>query len=65
MNIEELKEIIKTGEKIDVEFKTSRNAVNKDVFNTVCSFNNRSGGHIILGINDDKDIIGEIGRAHV
>ena len=58
MNIEELKEIIKTGEKIDVEFKTSRNAVNKDVFNTVCSFNNRSGGHIILGINDDKDIIG-------
>lgn len=25
---------------------------------TVCSFNNRNGGHILLGVNDNKDIVG-------
>ena len=58
MNIEEIKEVIRNGEKINVEFKASRNALTKDVFDTVCSFNNRNGGHIFLGVNDNKEIIG-------
>ncbi|MCI6846652.1 MAG: putative DNA binding domain-containing protein [Solobacterium sp.] len=33
-------------------------ALNKDVFDTVCSFSNRNGGHIFLGVNDQKEIVG-------
>ena len=58
MTIDEIKKLIQNGEKIDVEFKESKNALTKDVFDTVCSFNNRNGGHIILGINDKRDIVG-------
>lgn len=56
MTIDEIKKLIQNGEKIDVEFKESRNALTKDVFDTVCSFNNRNGGHILLGVND-KEIL--------
>lgn len=58
MMIDEIKRLIKNGEKIDVEFKESRHSLTKDVFDTVCSFNNRNGGHIILGINDKRDVVG-------
>ena len=44
MMIDEIKKLIQNGEKIDVEFKESKNALTKDVFDTVCSFNNRNGG---------------------
>ena len=43
---------------IGVEFKESKNDLTKNVFDTVCSFNNRNGGHILLGINDKKEIVG-------
>jgi len=39
MTIDEIKKLIQNGEKIDVEFKESKNALTKDVFDTVCSFN--------------------------
>ena len=58
ITIDEIRRLIKTGEKIDVEFKESRVALNKDVFDTVCSFSNRNGGHIFLGVNDQKEIVG-------
>ena len=58
MMIDEIKRLIKNGEKIDVEFKESRHSLTKDVFDTVCSFNNRNGGHILLGVNDEKLIVG-------
>lgn len=59
MTIEELKEQIYEGEKIDTEFKKSENELNKDIYESVCSFNNRNGGHIFLGvINDTKEIKG-------
>lgn len=59
MTIEEIKELISTGEKIDVEFKKSHNELNKDLYESVCSFNNRDGGHIILGVVDKtKEICG-------
>ena len=45
MTSNDIKKIIQDGEKIDVEFKESRTALNKDVYNSVCSFNNRNGGH--------------------
>lgn len=58
MTKEEIIKLIEDGEKIDVELKESKSSLNKDVYDTVCSFNNRSGGHIILGVNNNKEIIG-------
>ncbi len=59
MTIEELKKLIDTGEKIDVEFKKSQDKLNKDLYESVCSFNNRDGGHIFLGVVDEtKEICG-------
>lgn len=59
MTIEEMKRMINTGEKIDVEFKKSENGLNKDIYETVCSFNNRNGGHIFLGVEDKtRKIVG-------
>lgn len=37
----------------------SENDLNKDIYESVCSFNNRNGGHLFLGIiNDTKEIKG-------
>lgn len=58
MKSKDIKNLIQNGEKIDVEFKESKNALTKDIFDTVCSFNNRNGGHILLGVNDKREIVG-------
>lgn len=59
MTIEELKKLIDTGEKIDIEFKKSQDKLNKDLYESVCSFSNRDGGHIFLGVVDEtKEICG-------
>ena len=51
----ELQNIIKLGENEKVEFKTS---FNKEVIETIVAFSNFAGGKVILGVNDDKKIIG-------
>ena len=58
MKLEEIMKLIQNGEKIDVEFKESNNTLPKDIYDSVCSFNNRNGGHILLGVNDEKLIVG-------
>lgn len=55
---QELQELIQGGEGITVEFKKSRTEITKDVYETVCAFSNRDGGHIFLGIKDDGTILG-------
>ena len=58
MKLEEIIKLIQNGEKIDIEFKESNNALPKNIYDSVCSFNNRNGGHILLGVSDKKIIIG-------
>jgi ATP-dependent DNA helicase RecG len=58
MNSEYLQKIISKGEGIYVEFKTSEKALNKNVFETVCAFLNRNGGHLLLGVKDNGVITG-------
>lgn len=53
-----MKKLLSAGESISVEYKQSKINLNKDVFDTVCSFLNRHGGHIILGANDDGSVVG-------
>ena len=54
----ELLNLIHNGENIHVEFKKSTNEITKDVYDTVCSFSNRDGGIILLGVKDNGDILG-------
>lgn len=49
-----MKELLsKKDEKITVEYKTARIWHQEDVHETVCSFRNRYGGYIIMGVEDD------------
>ena len=41
-----------------MEFKKSTNEITKDVYDTVCSFSNRDGGIIFLGVKDNGEILG-------
>jgi len=58
VKIESLKKIISSGESITVEFKESKKTINKDVYDSVCAFLNRHGGHLFLGVKDNGDIVG-------
>jgi len=57
MDIHKLIEIIKQGESDRVEFKESKTQLTSDVLDTVCSFSNHTGGHLLLGVRDDRDVI--------
>ena len=54
----ELLKLIEDGENIRVEFKKSTTEITKDVYDTVCSFSNREGGIILLGVKDNGEILG-------
>jgi ATP-dependent DNA helicase RecG len=58
MTSQQLQLIIQEGENTSVELKTSKDKLNKDVFESICAFLNRRGGHLILGVNDKKEIAG-------
>jgi len=58
METQKLKEILISGESLNVEFKQSKSSLNKDTFETVCAFLNRKGGHLFLGVKDDGEIVG-------
>ena len=54
-----IKKLIKNGEKTDVELKLAQGGIPNSIFETICAFSNRFGGHIILGVEDGtKKIIG-------
>jgi len=53
-----LRQLLEQGEGISVEFKKATNQLPDNFFETVCSFLNRNGGTILLGISDDKTIEG-------
>ena len=58
MNNIKIQNLISDGESMTVEFKESKNQLNKDVYETVCAFSNRAGGHILLGVKDSGSIVG-------
>lgn len=49
-------ELIAQGEGISIEFKECKDALPKNVFETLCAFLNRFGGDIFLGLKDDGTI---------
>ena len=50
--------LAKQGEGIQVEYKTCYEDISDSLYETVCSFLNHTGGHILVGVDDDGNICG-------
>ena len=49
MTPEHLAQLLRGGEGLTVEFKRAREALNRDVYETICAFLNQRGGTLVLG----------------
>ena len=58
MTKEDIQRMISGGETLTVEFKKCHHELSDSVFESVCAFLNRTGGHILLGITDSGEILG-------
>lgn len=58
MDATELQLRLNSGEGISCEFKRCGGQPQPDTFETICSFANRQGGNIFLGVSDDGEVIG-------
>ena len=58
MTSERISQLLALGENIVIEFKRCGNGVEFDTYQTVCSFLNRFGGDILLGVEDDGTVVG-------
>lgn len=58
MTAEFMRDLLSNEEKITVEYKTCQYGIQEEVYETVCSFSNRYGGYIIMGVEDDGSPIG-------
>ncbi len=57
MDMQELKQLIYKGEKVDVECKKAENSVPKSAYESYSAFANTKGGYIILGVKEDMKVI--------
>ena len=53
MTPDRIRQLLSTGEGLTIEYKECVNSLNNSVWETVCSFSNRYGGHLILGALND------------
>ncbi|MDR0877871.1 MAG: putative DNA binding domain-containing protein [Treponema sp.] len=58
MNIQGIKKLLSQGEGLIVEFKAAKDTLSNSIFETVCSFSNRYGGYLFLGVNDFGQVLG-------
>jgi ATP-dependent DNA helicase RecG len=58
MKAEQLRILLAEGEGYTVEYKKCTSKLSNSVFESVCSFSNRYGGHILLGVDYDGTVSG-------
>ena len=58
MDSKTLKSILKIGETVAVEFKRCGHGIESDTYESVCSFLNRFGGDIFMGVPDAAAVSG-------
>ena len=58
MTSDRIRQLLADGEGLTIEYKECVNGLNNSVWETVCSFSNRYGGHLILGADDSGSPIG-------
>ena len=56
--LKRIEDLISMGEGVSVEFKECKESLPKNLFDTLCSFLNRFGGDIFLGVADNGTIVG-------
>lgn len=54
MDMQELKQMVYQGEKVDIECKEADSNVPKSTYESYSAFANTNGGYIILGVKEDK-----------
>lgn len=55
-----IERLLSQPESISLEFKQARNHLPTDVFESVCAFLNRQGGHLLLGVRNDGTPVGVV-----
>ena len=56
MTKEFLRQLLDSGEGFTIEYKLCENKLSNSVYETVCSFSNRYGGYLLLGVEEiEKD----------
>lgn len=58
MTIEGIQRITANCEGTEIEYKQSQTGLARSVYESICAFLNRRGGHVVLGADDDGTIIG-------
>lgn len=58
MNRQTLESVLTIGETVAVEFKRCGNGIESDVYESVCSFLNRFGGDLFMGVLEDGTVVG-------
>ena len=54
MNMQDLRQMIYNGEKVDIECKKAEKFVPKSAYESYSAFANTKGGYIILGVDEDR-----------
>ena len=63
MTREFMQKLLDSGEGFTIEYKKNEDKLSSDVFETISSFSNRYGGHVLLGvveIEKDGHKVGEV-----
>ena len=55
---QQLLDLIQRGEGVTLEFKECKNGIGHSTYETICSFLNRHGGTLLLGVKDSGSISG-------
>ena len=63
MTQERIKDLLRKGEGLAIEFKRCAGKIEHDVFESICAFLNRFGGDVLLGVENDGTVVGVKGNA--
>lgn len=58
MRAEQFAKLAHQGESANIEYKTCTEKISDSLYETVCSFLNHSGGHILVGVKNNGEIVG-------
>ena len=58
ITVNDIKLLVTSGEGYNVEFKVSVPSKVRELTGEVCAFANAAGGFVLIGINDNNEIVG-------
>ena len=58
MTKDRIMQLLTEGEGFTVEYKKCNDKISTTVYETICAFSNRYGGHLVLGVDDEGKVLG-------